>query len=63
MIPMGWLEERPETSINDVRKWIKKWLDEPPEIHYMIRKEADKLRESGDGNKKESDKVLLIIVI
>jgi hypothetical protein len=34
-----------EVSVNNIRQWIDKWLDAPPEVVYKIREDADELEE------------------
>jgi aminopeptidase N len=41
----GWVRRVAETSLNDIRKWIRDWLSQPLKLEYKIREERQRLRE------------------
>ena len=41
----GWVRRVAETSLNDLRKWIRDWLTQPLKLEYKIREERERLRE------------------
>jgi aminopeptidase N len=41
----GWVRRVAETSLNDLRKWIRDWLTQPLKLEYKIRKERERLQE------------------
>jgi aminopeptidase N len=43
--PDGWVRREAEISINNIRKWMRDWLKQPPQIQYKIRDDANKLQE------------------
>jgi hypothetical protein len=41
----GWVRRVAETSLNDIRKWIRDWLSQPLKLEYKIREECERLQE------------------
>ena len=37
----GWVRRVAETSLNDIRKWIRDWLNQPLKLEYKIREERE----------------------
>ena len=41
----GWVRRVAETSLNDIRKWIRDWLKQPIKLEYKIREERERFQE------------------
>jgi aminopeptidase N len=41
----GWVRRVAETSLNDIRKWIRDWLKQPLKLEYKVREERQRLQE------------------